>query len=172
MAVYPSHRLTQRITFAAVAVAAVLIVSICVVFALNQRPQLAASDFQKVQIGISRTDLHKILGRPHHEQIVLGKVTSPTSITVNFSTGEAKKRLKGSGFSDHILDCWFSPSITIHAYVDASDQVVCRYSTGGQQTTFLRRIWPQRRVYWHQEIDRTFRLTGVSTRRVPRHGLG
>ena len=137
------HRLTRRNIFVAAGVAVVLMVAVCVVL-VRVKPHLTNIDFQNVQIGMTRAELHRLLGSPDHEQIVLGMVTSPTSMTVNFSDGEYRKRLQRSGYNDHILECWFSPSITIMAYVDAKDQVVCRYSAGGQRPDVLGRIWRKR----------------------------
>lgn len=139
------HRLTRRNIFMAAGVAVVLMVAVCVAVLVRVKPHLTNTDFQNVQIGMTRAELHRLLGSPDHEQIVLGMVTSPTSMTVNFSDGEYRKRLQSSGYNDHILECWFSPSITIMAYVDAKDQVVCRYSAGGQRPDVLGRIFSRRK---------------------------
>ena len=68
----------------------------------------------------------------------------PSSMTINLS--ENKAQLRDTGYRDYIWDAWFSPTITISAYVDANDRVVCRHSSGGQRQTLLGRIWPRQRV--------------------------
>ena len=136
--------LSRRTTFVAACAGLLLIVVVCVAVVLRSKPQITRTTFQNIRIGMTRTELHDLLGEPGSQQALLGIVNSSTSMTINFREDQA--RLRDSGYRDYIFESWFSPTITIMAYVDANDRVVCRYSAAGQNQTLLGRIWPKRRV--------------------------
>ena len=85
-----------------------------------------------------------MLGPPGRQQLVLGMVNGPGAITVNLS--KDKQPLRDSGYRDYVFDVWFSPTITIQAFVDADDRVACRYSSGGRSQTLLARMWHKKSV--------------------------
>lgn len=118
--------------------------ALCVSSILRRDAWITPANFRRIHIGMTRTELHDLLGRPSHERLVLGIVKSSGSMTVNFTNN--KEQMRGSGYRDYIYETWFAPTITISAFVDANDEVVCRYSSRGQRQTVLGRIWPRRRV--------------------------
>ena len=112
---------------------------------LNHRAAMITPlNFQQTATGMLRKELHALLGPPVLQRIVVGKVLDDQHMTVTFSSDVAPLRQRG--YTDYVMETWCSPAITITAFVDANDQVVCRYSSAGQTQTLPGRFWPRRNV--------------------------
>ncbi len=142
MAKKPSIGWRTAIVTASLLVLAVMAFSLT---ALYQRDaMITPENFQRVQIGMTRSQLHALLGPPGRQLLVLGLVKDARTITTNF--GGDQKRLRERGYKDYVLDSWCSQVISIAVFVDENDKVVCCYPSGGQDQTLLGRVWPRKRV--------------------------
>ncbi len=94
--------------------------------------------FAKIRIGMSQDDLRDLLGRALDFQTMdLGRVDGPEHYAVNFGTDP--KELRRAGYQDYRREVWISSEVTITVVSDSGEQVVCRYSSGGQSR--LRDFW-------------------------------
>lgn len=122
------------------AVSAIAMATVAVGIATTNRrdAKITPKNFRRISVGMSRSELHTLLGRPTNQQIILGLVTDPKSLTTN-SFGNPKE-LRQRGFADYVMDSWASPTISVTVIIDANNQVVCRYSSAGQTQTLLGRL--------------------------------
>ena len=134
----------SRTTIISLSIGFVLLIAIIATAILQQKMHVTAAAFQRIQIGMTRTELHEMLGRPQHQQIVFGVVQDSSTMAINFSGDQEELRTKG--YTDYIMDQWSSSTITIVVAVDGDDRVVCRYTSTGQSQTLLGYIWPRRSV--------------------------
>ncbi|HRX83163.1 MAG TPA: hypothetical protein P5307_29055 [Pirellulaceae bacterium] len=129
-------------------VVAALFVAVVITFSVRtiarQNAMVTPKNFQQVQIGMTRAELHSLLGPPRHERLVLGVIKDAQTITVNLSTDH--EQLRSLEYLDYVMESWSSPAITIMAFTDAKGEVVCRYSSAGQSQTLLGLVWPRKRV--------------------------
>ncbi len=112
---------------------------------LNQRDAMITPlSFQQIRTGMLRKELHALLGPPVLQHIVVGNVIDDQHVAINSSSDVTS--LRHQGYTDYVMDTWYSPTITITAIVDTNDQVVCRYSSAGQTQTLVGQLWPRRNV--------------------------
>lgn len=126
----PPSRKRRRIAFFAAAVALPLPLVATLFLAPWAAEQVTAANFRAIRIGMSQSELEKLLGPSRFDSHELGLVTGPTTYTANL--GQNEKELRARGFQEWLRQVWVSPEITITAIVDAERCVVCAYSSAGQ----------------------------------------
>ena len=100
------------------------------IFFPSPEETVTPANFDAIRLGMSQSELRKLLGPPRFDSVELGLVNGPASYTVNFALTEDE--LLARGFQEYLRQVWISPQITMTVVSDADQRVVCTYSGGGQ----------------------------------------
>jgi hypothetical protein len=111
------------------------------VFTLWPKQTITKANFDKIQVGMSQTDLFQLLGPPEYVKVEFGLVEGPETYIITDVHPEGFWR--GSRYFQR--QGWRSSEIGITVICDLNGEVVCRYSCKGESWTwrFLRR-W----IFW------------------------
>jgi hypothetical protein len=93
-------------------------------------------NFEKIRLGMSRDELHQLLGSPDYQVVEIGIVKDPNTYAIKgWFDAEKKQRL---GYQEYQREHWTSSEIDIAAISDFEGRVVCRYTGPGWdwQTSF------------------------------------
>jgi hypothetical protein len=85
--------------------------------------RVTRANFEKIEIGMSNSDVQRLLGPPQLRAVDLGMVRGDT-YSVDFGGGSPPEK----GFTKCIRQQWNSPEITIVVIFDTKDTVICRYT--------------------------------------------
>ena len=104
---------------------------LAVLVAISLKGRVTHASFARIRIGMSRDELHALLGRKPDIQVMnVGKVNGPDNYLTR--PGADPKELRGEGYQDYRFEQWTSAEVSIMVITDLKDQVVCRYSGEGQ----------------------------------------
>ena len=104
---------------------AVVLIGTGALLYLMFREKVTRSSFAKIEIGMSRDEVRRLLGgSASHQQARLGLVNSPYSYSTNSHYDE--KTLRGWGYRDYQFEQWDSPEVTIVVIFDLGGRVACR----------------------------------------------
>jgi hypothetical protein len=87
--------------------------------------QVTRSNFDRIQLGMSRADVHDLLGPPEFQVVESGLVDGPASYITNREQTDEERRRRG--FRDYRREQWSSSEIEIVVISDLEGRVVCRY---------------------------------------------
>lgn len=99
-----------------------------------------------IEVGMSRSGVHEILGTPDLQFVNVGRVNGPTEFVTNTSLTASETAARG--FSKHLFEQWSTTSFTAILIFDQTDTVACQYSSHGQYQSLLGRLWPRETVEW------------------------
>jgi hypothetical protein len=112
-----------------------------IVILLLPRERVTRANFEKILIGMSQADVHRLLGPPDFQAVELGIFRGP-DYELNSLFGPDK--LRRMGYREYTRLYWRSQQIGINVILDNDGIVVFRYSLdekGPESWTDLVRYW-------------------------------
>jgi hypothetical protein len=120
-------------------VAAILVIGLVslLLFLRSSTPPspVTRANFQRIEVGMSQSDLRSLLGAPEYDATELGRINGPDSYSLNFIQSEKERRQ--SGYRDYRRQQWTSSECSIIVISDPERKVVCRYTREGQKPARL-----------------------------------
>ena len=126
------------------AFAALAILVAAVILTSWSKQRISAANFDKIEIGMSQTELYGLLGAPEFDRVLFGLVEGRNTFTTNFYF--SNEQLRQRGFRDYRFQQWTSSEISIVVVSDQEGQVVSRYSHEGRPWNW--RMFLRRFIFW------------------------